>query len=1519
MSLRLQTRSASLAALLLLLLANVAGATPPMVFQHLTAEDGLPQNTVMATLQDSQGFIWFATEAGLSRYDGYEVRNYARSRDDPDALASNFIWAIQEDRRGDLWLATNDGGIARLHRDTERFTSIHHDPADPHSLSSDATRQLMIDRRGRVWIGTTGGGLNVLEPTTGRIEHYQHDPQRDDSISSDVITALHESRDGAIWIGTDDGLNLWQPKLQSFRRYLRSSGDTHSLSSSRISTIEDDRSGILWVGTFDGGLNRLEIAGGQFTAFRHRSSVQDSLSSDDVRVVREDADGRLWIGTAQGLDLLERGAGRFIHNRRDPAEATSLRDNFIMSLYQDRGGLLWVGTRGGGVSRWNPRSWSLGHQRPAWLNGTYAMSFADGPPGKIWVGTLGAGLIRFDPRSGEHLSLDTLVGRKSALPDSRVMTLLTDRDAGLWIGTMSGGLVRLTASGQLVNFRADPKNSTRLSSDGIMSLQQDRTGRIWVGTFGGGLNILDPRNGHVQRVPYDTRDANSLSSPRATAIVEDRHGQMWVGTDGGGLNLLSPQGRVVRVFRHDPRDPASLAANTVYALHVDGRGRIWVGTDGGGLDLVLGSSIAPASISFHNVSKANGLSSDVVYGIRADDSGALWLSSNAGLMRYDPQTGSVKALHRDQGLQDDEFNFGAHFRARDGRLLFGGANGFNIFDPARLQEHTAPPSVVLTRVEVLNRPAATVTPYPLLRGLELTHRDNVISFEFSALDFTAPQKNRYAYRLTGFDDRWVDLGTRHRVSYTNLDAGRYLLEVRAANADAVWSRAPLTLPIGVQPAPWLAPWAYALYAAAALLAVLAFFRAQNRKLDSAALAKQRLEREVEERTAELRDRNIELDRVSRAKSDFLARMSHEIRTPMNGVIGVTELLIRSDLSTRQAQFAATIRDSARSLLQILNDILDLSKVEAGKLSVANAPFDLRSVIEESAALFTVQAESKGLELIVSPPPEAACWFVGDALRIRQLLINLIGNAIKFTAAGEVIVTAAVSARTDTAASIEIAVKDTGIGISPAAIDRIFEPFAQADETTIRRFGGTGLGLAICREIVGLMGGKIWLESTPNVGSTFHLTLTLAIAPAPLSENRENTALHDLRVGVISRCAAMRAAITRQTQAWGVTIRAASSIAELSQSYGPAAARNLDVLIVDADSVTDELESAVDRRDSDRRPTLVLLASDTFAVSGHSNASLPGATVLTKPVRYEALYRVLLASAAARLESSDADLLLGSSADASPSTSRARDLPQSRHGHALVVEDNLVNCLVIEGMLTELGCSVTTVNSGREAVANVAARRFDVIFMDMHMPEMDGIDATALIRSAESAGHRTPIVAVTANAADSHRQQCLDAGMDDFLGKPFTLAALATVLQRWLPAAAHGLPDPDRGAIGNGQAPTHELDAAVIARIRGLDRPGRIRMLPRVVSAFVANAESQLEEIQDALARQDMSSVRRLAHALKSSCGNVGAGQLAQLALELERASSMGDVERVHGLVDAMIKGYPPVAEALQHEAERDIA
>ncbi|MFK7889147.1 MAG: two-component regulator propeller domain-containing protein [Gammaproteobacteria bacterium] len=853
------------AVVLLLSASSVAALTgKPMRFERISMSDGLSQSTLNVVKQDQTGFLWLGTENGLNRYDGYRFHHYKAKAGDPNTLAADFIWDIAEDASGDLWLATKGGGLARWDAQTDTFEVLRHNPEDANSLSSDLVRAVLSTSDGWIWAGTREHGLERIDPESLDITHYRHDPNDARSLGGNAISALLRDARGTVWVGTDNGLSRFDPITGAFLTYRVEAGNEQSLSDNEISALYEDRQGTLWVGTRGGGLNVYDRSTDTFRRYMHNPKEPGSLSNNWVRAILQDDSGRIWIGTPRGLNLFDVMQQQFVHYVHERSDPGSLSDSFVTSLFQDKSGVLWVGTRSSGLNKWNPRSWGFGHHAAGQLSYGNVTSFAEDRRKNLWVGTFGGGVNRITRGSTvvKHIRHDA--ADPESLSDDRIMSLLLDSRNKLWLGTMEGGLNRLDPETEIMErFDHAENDPTTVSATGIMSLYEDRGGNVWVGTFGGGVNRINGLNDEVTRYPHTTGNDTGLASSRATAFAQDARGRIWIGTDGGGLNVLQPDSGKFYHFRNDLEDPQSLSADSIYALHVDIKGRIWVGTQGGGLNQVIGSDGPLEAVRFRNLNQVeNPVTNDVIYGIESDTQGHLWLSTNYGLTQYIPNRGVVRTFHRSHGLQDEEFNFGAHYRNSSGELFFGGANGFNAFYPSDLKINELPPEVIITQVSLLNQPININAPHWRADNLNLNFRDDVISFEFSALDYTAPTENRYAYMLEGFDPGWIEADSLHHVTYTNLDGGDYTFRVRAANSDGVWQEEGAAVQFHAAPPPWKTWWAYTGYAAFALLVLSVFWRSQQKRLQRESEYRRRLEQNVQLRTRELALRNEELKNLN---------------------------------------------------------------------------------------------------------------------------------------------------------------------------------------------------------------------------------------------------------------------------------------------------------------------------------------------------------------------------------------------------------------------------------------------------------------------------------------------------------------------------------------------------------------------------------------------------------------------------------------------------------------------------------
>jgi ligand-binding sensor domain-containing protein len=799
------------------------------------------------------------------------------------------IRTLYEDREGVLWIGTFGGGLDRFDRNAETFTHYLHDPEDPHSLGGNSIRAIVEDSQGNLWIGTDGGGLNRLDrdgdsnAEPGRFIRYQHDPADSQSLSNNNVWAITEDEAGVIWVGTGDGLNSFDPQTGAFTRYKHDPTDAHSLSANEIEALCIDRAGVLWVGTVGGGLNKLDrnIGDGQPARFAHYELDPDdahSLSHNWVTVIRQDRNGVLWVGTrAGGLNRLDSEtedgqSARFARFQHNPNDYQSLRHNEIRAIYEDDAGILWFGTYGG-VSLIDPQKQQFAHYRhnpadPFSLSDNDVQAIYKDRAGVLWVGTDGGGLNRLDPDTGHFAHYQHDPADPQSLSGNNVVSIHEDRAGVLWIGTIGGGLNEFDPKTErFTHYRHDPTDPQSLSHDHVRAIFEDRLGTLWIGTFGGGLNKLDRdaeggQPARFTRFQHDPGDPRSLGHDFVSSIYEDRSGVLWVGTRAGGLNKFDQETEQFTRYQHDPNDPGSLSNNAVATALEDQSGVLWV-IGFGGLN-----RFDRTSEQFSLYGSHDGLPTDILLGILEEDAldgdgPVLWISSGNGLSRFDTHANTFENYGLRDGLQGNGFNFGAAHKGRDGELYFGGLNGFNAFYPSDIQDNAYVPPVAITDFQLANKPVPigedSVLQESILdtKELVLAHDDRVISFEFTALNYSSPEKNRYRYKLEGFDEEWTEVGSDRRfVTYTNLDPGEYVFRVLGSNNDGVWNEEGTSLAVTITP-PWWQTWWFRGGVILLLVGLVAGGFVWQRA--SARRRERQLEAQVAERTHELGERVKQLD------------------------------------------------------------------------------------------------------------------------------------------------------------------------------------------------------------------------------------------------------------------------------------------------------------------------------------------------------------------------------------------------------------------------------------------------------------------------------------------------------------------------------------------------------------------------------------------------------------------------------------------------------------------------------------
>ncbi len=1092
---RARRRWARLAALLLALGAVTPASGEPATrrdlrFERLSIDQGLSQNTVYAILQDRMGFLWFGTQDGLNRYDGYRFEVLRRDPGDANSLSHNHVRSLFEDRSGQLWIGTRNGGLNRFDRQSQTFTRYQHDPGDPSSLSHDLVWAIHEDSKGRLWVGTGGGGACRLnDRDAGRFSCLRHDPDDAGSPSDGRVRAIHEDRAGRLWLGTEGGLDRLDPDTLEIRRHRLDPGEGDSLDPNLVFEIRDDGRGGLWLATRH-GLVRFEPATETFTYYRHDPARPNRSELDSVWDIHQDRDGNLWLATfGGGLLLFDPAAETFTRYRHDPNRPRSLSEDKALVLFEDRSGAFWIGTSGGGLNKLRFTTKAFGSLGA--LSDDMVMSLHEDRKGTLWVGTWNAGLDRLDRATGEIRNYPADPADPGRLANRDVRAILEDSNGTLWVGTEHGGLHRLDrTAGAFVRYRHDPADPGSLRDNDAWVLHEDREGSLWVGTYGGGLSRYQPVMESFSHFLHNGADAQSLSSDIVRAIVEDVEGFLWVGTGGGGLNRLDGEryGRFLR-FRHRTEDPATLSSDEILSLHQDREGTLWIGTHGGGLNQLLpGASADLADATFRHFMTGDGLPSNVVYGILEDADGTLWMSTNHGLSRFDPATETFRNFDVTDGLQSNEFNSGAYLQNRRGEMFFGGIHGVNVFRPEEIRDNPFVPPVVLTSFRKFNEEVALDAYLADLSSITLRHDDSVVSFEFAALCFTAPEKNRYAYRLSGFSDRWVDLGTERDITFTNLDPGAYTLHVRGSNDDGVWNEEGLALTVVVEPPFWLTWWFTTLSLAAAASLLLGGHRLRTRRIRRHNLALQaevavrkRAEQALERLIGELEGKNAELETRNAEMERFTYTISHDLKSPLvtiKGFLGLLHQDVARGDAERMERDVDQISGAADHMARLLSELLELSRI--GRLVNPPEAVSLTDLANEALEMAAGQIGEHGVTIEIDPGMPVVS---GDRPRLLEVFQNLLDNAVKFM--GDQPAPRVEIRAEEQGGEVLCRVRDNGIGIARRYHHTVFGLFERLDLD----IEGTGIGLALVKRIVEVHGGRIWIESEGSgAGSTFCFTL-----------------------------------------------------------------------------------------------------------------------------------------------------------------------------------------------------------------------------------------------------------------------------------------------------------------------------------------------------------------------------------------------------------------------------------------------
>lgn len=838
-------------------------------FEHFTIEDGLSHSKVNSIFQDDRGFLWFGTNDGLNKFDGYEFTMYRWKPNDPKGLSAQLVRVVFQDRKGNLWVGTEGGGVNLFNRDTESFRHFTQDSTSEIRIAGQDVNSICEDHHGNLWLGTSNG-LEFLDPQNKKTFNYFPESLLNAHPRARIVNIVYEDKKNNLWVGTlNSGLWLFDRDKKSFTCFEHDRRDPQSLGDNDVRSIHEDSRGNLWIGTTFGGLNLFDRENKTFRQFllekndaegaTIRAILDDGLRPASLKgygsglrpATNEYGNGagagasNIWVGNRTGLYHFNTKTFRFAHYQHDPNNPYSLSHNSIQCIYKDAKGDLWMGTRDGLNFINADKSNFVHYQAKAgdrkFLNNKVVYALLEDSQNNLWFGTEEGGLNYLNRKTGLFSYYRHEANNPASISVNNIKSLLEDRDGNLWIGTFQGGLNFFDKNAKrFFHYQNQPNNPASLAGNGVMSLLQDRDGDLWVGTLENGVDIFDKKNGRFIHF-FDEKDLPGYRM--ISTLMQDSHGKIWIGSNRGRLGCWDKK---KKQFKHYQLPINNIITIETRPIFEDETGNLWIGSTGGGLYY-----FDRKAESFKALTIQEGLPSNVIYGILQDKEKNLWISTTNGLAKivlspatggvnstqgFNPQNRKVKIYYKENGLQSDQFCYNAYMKTRDGEMFFGGINGVTAFYPESIRENSYVPPVVITGLKVFNKTVEIGAPDGLLKKsitdtkeITLSHRQSVFSFDFAALNYAASAQNQYAYMMEGFEKEWNWVGNRRFATYTNLNPGAYTFRVKAANNDGAWNEEGSSIRVTITPPFWESWWFKALVIALLLLLAKHFYNFQVQK------------------------------------------------------------------------------------------------------------------------------------------------------------------------------------------------------------------------------------------------------------------------------------------------------------------------------------------------------------------------------------------------------------------------------------------------------------------------------------------------------------------------------------------------------------------------------------------------------------------------------------------------------------------------------------------------------------------
>ena len=1437
-------------------------------------------------------------------------------------LPNPYIKSIAMDKNDVMWFESHTGGL--ISYDGQFFEQYN----DPRILTKQPSLSMIIDSKGNIWYGTRGGGVFCYDGI------YTTQYKTEQGLASNTILAIIEDKNGNLWFASTNGIMKFDGK--SITSYTKD----HGLGEKYIFSIFEDNEGYIWAGTFGGGVTKFD--GNKFITY----DTIDGLCDNIVLSITQDNNGNYWFGTNGG------GVSKF--NGKDfinYSEDQGLGNNVILSITEDDDENMWFGTYGNGVTYFDGEAF-VNITTEEGLSYNYIRTIVEDNKGNLWIGTDGSGVSKININSFKQYT------KSQGLIDNNITSIYQDHQDRLCFAPFDGGVMvfeKLNKPGQLESFKLI-STEIGLSNEIVLSISQDMEHNYWFGTYQNGVSKLDANGfstGNLKFTNYN--DESGLLSNVVRIVFHDKEGNIWFGTEGGVTKFDG-------TYFNTLTKKHGLGDDIVLSLFQDKDDAIWIGTMDGGVSCLLNDTLVHYTTN-------QGLADNTIWTITQDQNGIMWFGTNSGISGFNGST--FRTINTKNGLCNDQlfsmivdnknhlwvgtikglsqvilpdstfFDIDANASSNPEILNYGRMDGlvgldfsYNSVFLDNMNCLWWGTDKALTMLDLTTFRAADMAPIPHVNGVfvnnkfvnfyELNTKDNSIkgirvdsvspflhipvdlslpynlnhlTFNFSATDWSSPNQIQYQYKIEGLDNDWSLSTKENSADYRNIPPGHYSFMVRAKGKSSLWS-SEFEIPFTIRWPLYLKWWAILLYVISFLFLIWTIIKWRVSIIEK---QKAILEEMVGNRTKELDKALILAKQAAEAKSQFVATISHEIRTPLNAIMGLTHLAVNSTVDPKQEDYLQKIDRSADTLLTLINEILDFSKIEAGKLKLENVNFDLELVINSVIVLNSQLAREKNLEFVINVSPDIPRMLIGDSLRISQVITNLCNNAIKFTNTGEVVISLEVEEEiSKEELYIQVSVRDTGIGISDDQVPFLFDKFNQADSSITRKYGGTGLGLSISKLLIEMMGGQIWMDSNIGEGTKFAFDFKVGVQKdQPVLEKEIPNELREFDILVCDDNQSALNSLLTILNSYSLNIQTATSGEEVINILKN---KPFDLLLIDLNlqgmSGLDTILSL--RSNKEILPIKTILITDSLSSKTSFEHNITGVDgYITKPIISSVLIQKILS-----VFGMDSYTVKAKDKN----KSRLDELSNALAGkHILLAEDNELNRQVIYELVNKIGIEVDMVENGVEVLKNVLERKYDLILMDLHMPVLDGFNASAQIRDR---GIQIPIIAVTADALGSVKDKCTEVGIVDIITKPINPELLYDKLLIWM------LPETNTEDLSNSKHDIKNIGFSHIAIPNlntndGIARFGGDKDLyTKMLKKFISSNINICDDILSLINAGDFENAHIKAHSLKGESGNIGAFEVSELSAKVEEYVLNKNVSGIKTEIVVLKKSIEDISIAL---------